>query len=363
MAGRHKLSLEKITYLLNNKNIKLIDEYITCNTKTKFECLIDGYQWETTPCHIFYKTGCPKCSNPNLNLNNNDVDKRMSNKNIKRIGECKGIHVSLEWECKKDGYKWNATPSYIFNKPSCPKCLGKLPITFNDFDNILIDKFIVRKEEYKGIHTKINFQCKKCNYLWKTKPKNILDGYGCQRCGGSIKLTNEDVDKRLENRNIKRIDEYINTDTKINFQCVLCNHIWNSRPNDIFSGYGCPFCSIGKGERHCESLITQYCKYDKIEHPKYIFINNKQRKPDFYLEIGNKNIIIEYNGKQHYKPVRFGGISKERAEDKFIKQQNRDEELRIYCKENNIILLEIPYTWKEDKIIEELEKLNTTSSL
>jgi hypothetical protein len=57
---------------------------------------------------------------------------------------------------------------------------------------------------------------------------------------------------------------------------------------------------------------------------------------DFYLP--DFNTMIEYNGIQHYKPVyKFGGVTA------FRNQQRRDVNLRTYCKQNNIKLIEIPY--------------------
>lgn len=53
------------------------------------------------------------------------------------------------------------------------------------------------------------------------------------------------------------------------------------------------------------------------------------------------NLIIEYNGGQHYKPVCFGGCSLDDAKINFEYQQIRDQQMREYCVENNINLLEI----------------------
>ena len=69
---------------------------------------------------------------------------------------------------------------------------------------------------------------------------------------------------------------------------------------------------------------------------------------DFYLP--SKNVIIEFNGAQHYKIVDyFGGKST------FERQQNRDFALRQYCKEHKIKIIEIPYT-EYDNIESILEK-------
>lgn len=64
--------------------------------------------------------------------------------------------------------------------------------------------------------------------------------------------------------------------------------------------------------------------------------------------IPSKNIAVEYQGEQHYKPVkRFGG------ENKLNQQKLRDDIVRQKCKQNGIILIEWPYY---DKVTEETVK-------
>jgi hypothetical protein len=64
---------------------------------------------------------------------------------------------------------------------------------------------------------------------------------------------------------------------------------------------------------------------------------------DFYIPA--LNLIIEYNGAQHYQACTFAidhkRITKEQAEKNFIIQQIKDDLKRNYCKENCINLLEI----------------------
>jgi hypothetical protein len=64
---------------------------------------------------------------------------------------------------------------------------------------------------------------------------------------------------------------------------------------------------------------------------------------DFKVELYGNIMYIEYDGEGHYKPVCFGGISKEKATEAFIKQKSNDEVKNKYCLENNIPLLRIPH--------------------
>ena len=68
--------------------------------------------------------------------------------------------------------------------------------------------------------------------------------------------------------------------------------------------------------------------------------NNNKIRFDFAILKNEKVIgIIEFNGQQHYECVEYFG-----GEKKFLIIQQRDQIKREYCKNNNIQLLEIPYT-------------------
>lgn len=70
------------------------------------------------------------------------------------------------------------------------------------------------------------------------------------------------------------------------------------------------------------------------------------------------NTIIKYNGEQHYKPVTFGNLTIEEVKNNLIRQQKRDKTIRLYCKNNDINLLEIPYFYNDSKIKKEITKFS-----
>ena len=59
-------------------------------------------------------------------------------------------------------------------------------------------------------------------------------------------------------------------------------------------------------------------------------------------------VLCEFQGRQHFEPVNFGGISDEKAEAKFIAQQIKDQIKRDWCAANNIPLIEIHYSFKDE---------------
>ena len=60
---------------------------------------------------------------------------------------------------------------------------------------------------------------------------------------------------------------------------------------------------------------------------------------DFYFETKNKKIAIEYQGIQHYKPIKYFGGKKA-----YNNQREKDLLKSQLCKKNKIHLIEFPYT-------------------
>lgn len=290
-------------------------------------------------------------------ITNEIVDKRLESKNIKRLSNYKNSKAKMRWKCLKDGYEWDSPFTHIYQGRGCAKCAGVAKYTNATVDEVLRKKNIKRLENYKNSYTKMWFQCLIDNYKWKTRFTNISsNNTGCPMCGRNIKHSNKSVDKSLIGRNIKRVGKYKNSTTTMGWKCLNknCNHKWTTSYGNIMSGSGCPECSAGKSERNVFNLIKKHIEYNYFEPHKPFYFNNRKYIPDFYLESKNKRIIIEYNGKQHYSPVKFYGITRNIAQQNFIKQKLRDKQLREYCRKNNIYLLEIPYWWNIEKITEKL---------
>ena len=125
--------------------------------------------------------------------------------------------------------------------------------------------------------------------------------------------------------------------------CSKYGHKWKTRICErTHRGNGCPQCSSSTGERTIERFLN-FNNVDFISEKSFLNCRNIfPLKFDFYLP--NENILIEYQGEQHYHSVKiFGG------DKKFNERIRNDEIKKKYCEENNIQLLLIPY-WDYDKI-------------
>lgn len=159
-------------------------------------------------------------------------------------------------------------------------------------------------------------------------------------------------------------DEYHPTmNSKLSLYCNIHNITWEASSVTNFvgsNGPSCPQCSRhskrSSGEKYCYSEVLKYVDISKVFSDKVIsfkdfrFYNiSNILLPDIYIENFNEqNIIIEYDGEQHYRFIEHV----HRDETRYIRQVRRDQFLQIYCKENNIRLLRIP--WKDEKRIPEI---------
>lgn len=195
---------------------------------------------------------------------------------------------------------------------------------------------------------KIDWQCRKCGHTFSRAPFAVSyteEGTKCPWCEANFALLNDEmIDYRIEqtwgNEYTRVAPTTHNSKHKRRFkvrhnQCgfiweVDCYHFLKERT-------GCPRCRASKGERKVREYLQ---KYNFIFEEQKIIPCGGHRvlRFDFYLEKSNKKYAIEYNGIQHYQPVKWFG-----SEQAFLKQQQCDKDKAEYCKNNDIILIKIPY--------------------
>ena len=92
------------------------------------------------------------------------------------------------------------------------------------------------------------------------------------------------------------------------------------------------------------------------QHNCYYKESGKVARFDFYIP--NQNYIIEYDGIQHT----IMGNSVYNNAEQFAITQSHDNQKNIWCKQNNIPLIRIPY-WHYNKLCLEDLQLDTTQFL
>jgi hypothetical protein len=107
----------------------------------------------------------------------------------------------------------------------------------------------------------------------------------------------------------------------------------------------CPVCKklflhISSGEYTVkETLSSIGVSFEREYYLKRLGATGNSARLRFDFYIPSLNIAIEYDGQQHYNPVEIWG-----GQDMLEVNKKRDNLKNIFCRENNIHLLRIPYT-------------------
>ena len=178
----------------------------------------------------------------------------------------------------------------------------------------------------------------------------ILDhhmrGCGCPKCAGRNNNTEDFLRKsKIVHNELYNYSKTKYVDYKTPVTIICRNHgEFKQLPNVHLRGSGCPICNYSKGELFIKNILDKnnirYEKEYKIDDSKYW---DNIIRVDFAVQYDNKLHFIEYNGIQHYIPIDYFG-----GELRFNQQKNRDNQLRLYCKDKNIPLFEIKYDTKLD---------------
>ena len=154
--------------------------------------------------------------------------------------------------------------------------------------------------EYVNVTTKVEVECLICGNHWNTTPSNLFKGSGCIVCynrnkrGKSRTKTHNEFVSEMQTINplVHIQGEYIDTNHKIEWECLKCGKKYNSYPLDLLNGHWCRKC------KEKPSRITKSTK-EFIEQ---------------LGEINNKWIIIgEYNGIRKKIDVRCSNCGYQRS--------------------------------------------------
>lgn len=264
--------------------------------------------------------------------------------------------------------EFEQTPENHLRGHKCKKCTDQEK-TINQCSKTLIqrtesfilkakqiheDKYDYSKVNYKNSCTKVCIICPEHGEFWQ-EPNNHLKGQGCTKCSRQKQLTSqqnsnlsystEEFIKRARKVHGDYYDysltKYTRSNNKVTIICPKHGKFEQVAKTHL-EGSGCPKCKRSRGEE----LIEIYLNERNIAYINqyYVKLDDKSLKIDFYIL--KYNLFIEYNGMQHYTPIKYFG-----GDLTFQKQQERDQSLRDYCSQNNIHLLEISYKESIEEVL------------
>ncbi len=125
----------------------------------------------------------------------------------------------------------------------CPECGGTRRGKIIEMQALAMEhggQCLSRK--YVNGRTPLKWKCDK-GHVWEAKSEYVKGGHWCHQCGGSLRLTIEEMHRLASKRKGKCLSkEYINARTKLRWQCAE-GHIWEAVPDSIKSGSWCRICS------------------------------------------------------------------------------------------------------------------------
>lgn len=344
--------------------------YINIFVKVCIMCTTHDEFWQTPANHLKGK-GCPKCKVEKLS---ND---RLSNIDefifkAKYIhGNTYGYNNFIYKDSQTKGYvtchtdnhgDFLISPNNHLQGKGCPVCFGCAVLTIEEFikraKEIHGDKYDYSKVQYINNWTKVTIICP-VHGEFEQIPANHLQCKGCNNCG------NVDIGNKLRSNKEEFVEKafkahggkndyskfiYVNSWTK---GCITClvddthGDYWQ-KPASHLSGSGCPKCNYSKGESALEVIFKKHSINAEPQYKIPEVVDNFEY--DFYLP--EYNLLIEFQGKQHYEPIEFFG-----GQDNLEYNQRND----TFKKHNAFVwkynLIEFNYKQFKHLSIEQFEEL------
>lgn len=357
-----KYTYLEIKNILKENGVELLSEYINSITKMRMECScgrIFEKSWKIMNKNKHFK--CHKCikdeQSRKRTISYETAKKRVEEKGYELLTtkeEYKKFNTKNKVKCPK-GHVYEQNLNDLFQGHGCKKCASKMNGEKQKLDYEYVKNkidelgFILLSNEYHNVEEKIEVKCKKCGNIFYPTFHNLSSGSGCPKCfndirGKSSLIPYEERFKYVRSFGYDIITpkhEYKNGDSDVILKCDK-GHLYKCKLHDFYNGNRCPKCNQSKGEirirRYLENNNITYNEQYKFEDCK------AQRKLPFDFYLPNYNLIIEYDGKQHFEISSFFGNI-----DSFIGIKVRDTIKNIYCEKNNITLIRIPY-WGYDDI-------------
>ena len=296
----------------------LSNEYLGAHTKLKWQCNL-GHEWIAKPNAIKNGSWCPQCSigigerfckiifetifyKTFIKVRPDWLVNPITNKNLELDGYCEELNIAFEYNGEQHYSDNTIYPRSKYDLLKIQKCQShgvrlfiikeiKSAIKYKEIieeivaqaqnyninvdTNIFIsindayksNSSILFLEELKDIaiknggvclssvyvdsNYKLDFQCGVCNYVWQSAPNNIKSGRWCPQCANKNTSINNAIELATNHNGKCLSSEYINSITKMSWECEL-QHQWQATYNQIQSGGWCPECfklNRGKGKK------------------------------------------------------------------------------------------------------------------
>lgn len=224
-------------------------------------------------------------------------------------------------------------------------------------NNIHKFKYSYVNSIYVNVDTKLEIICPTHGSFYQ-RPDHHLKGHCCKKCSvkSSVDTRKISLDDFKSDCNKKHDNFYdyslIDYKNEKDMLIIICpkHGEFTQRADHHKRGSGCPKCKmVSKGEIEISKILIKHdinFEFQKTFEDFRSFTNNYY-KFDFYIP--KLNLLIEYDGIQHFKPVKYFG-----GDANLVKNQKNDTIKNKFCEDNNIPLLRISYNDKINKKLKEV---------
>lgn len=358
-----------------------INEFKNMTSNIHIRCTVCGVVMNRPPNGHIKSSGCKECfkkihiNRLKENRKNNFIN-YSKNKHKNTDGSTKFDYSLVEYVtaeinvsiiCPIHG-KFRITPTHHKNSDyGCQRCGLEARRGTN---RLTLDEFIIKaqnkhkntdgspiydysKVEYINNKTEVCIICPEHGEFWQ-RPDGHLHGAICWLCG---------INKRAINKINKHKKKYIDEVSKIHVNsdgtpkydyskfiyigcnvkgCIICpdhGEFWQLPSSHKDSMHGCPVCSESHGERETAKwLFDHKVEFSRQYQYDDLIGSSGWRKLSFDFYLPKHNILIEYDGQQHYEWIN-GMMSKQ----EFLNITEHDRRKTEYCDKHGIHLIRIRY--------------------
>tara|TARA_B100002019_G_C21230042_1_gene579583 strand:+ start:197 stop:1168 length:972 start_codon:yes stop_codon:yes gene_type:complete len=279
-----------------------------------------------------------------------------------RFKKFSGWHHKIIIGCNyHKGYWFSQRPaSHYYQKNGCPKCKAEKAKASQIYSNsewkekakkVHGNKYNYSLVSYQGDRSKVKIICPDHGIFEQRSSHHLHSKAGCHQChfenmSRERSMSYEVFLKKAKEKYFSKYtyeiigDSFKGLRTKIKINCPVEGHgFFIKTARDHLYGTECPKCSSSKGELETERILKKlkisYERQKKFPECKYI----RELPFDFYLP--EHNLLIEFDGEQHYKVRKKSFFAK-----RFHEIKRNDQIKTNFAKETNLRLLRIRFDQK-----------------
>ncbi|MBH14091.1 MAG: hypothetical protein CMF37_15345 [Leeuwenhoekiella sp.] len=313
---------------------------IICKTHGKFTVISRD--------HLRTKYGCPRCACESRgNVKTKDTIKACKLKfndkfDYSQVSEKASQSDAVIIVCPRHGSLTTTLRKHLHSLTGCERCgREQRSETVRKYDSIeTLSKLIDSKYTLSNFNiakATVDFTCPEHGTVTRSVT-SISEGRGCMPCFyDRLRITRSQFLRRAAKVHGKEyiycIGELKTTNHWMTMKHLKCGIVSKVRVSNHLSGQSCMKCKVSS---LAEVRIADFLKRNKIRYKEQFKIKGHLYRYDFFIP--GINLLIEYDGEQHFRPVDFfGGLI---AWEKTVE---RDKEKDHLAKSHGYNLIRISY--------------------